>query len=612
MIHIKRNRWQKLSVLIVLVVAMILAGVLFQINVNSPRIHLTELTELKEVPEGGPFLLEGGQITGSADGTAVYRLSFHYDGDGVLYFPRTNSAVINGSRSTEEMYRGSVAHLAGDETDSGNYSVEISVKNGYLQPTVCSVYFGTERQISDFISASLEGNAYLQGFCFAIVLLSLVLYLFKPSEKYLIWLALMAFFRGNYYRFHTLLGALTWIPGFAFLNESPVYVTLFELLAAFFQYQILKSFVSVKLGRIPIIWFAFAAFLPVLILHAQPFAASVSSIIFFIVVYLGFLICFLRLPDDETMEKMLFLISWVFTVVLRMFDEFCELGLIPVGDVNLKFRLRGLASVIFILAFFVVVGKRFAQKFQEADELNVHLEDEIRRKARQQTLFIRGMLHNLKTPLFSLGGYSDMALHSMEKEPEKAVIYMKKAREKAIFAGELMDHIFLVTQMESDMVHMQFAPINLGALLRAVSETPTSGLEGRQLELELDVPDNLYIRGDQLYLRQAFQNIVDNARINTPDGGCIRIRAMQESDCVTVHIADNGYGIAPENLNKIFEAYYSNRHEGQKSSGLGLYITSEIVKRHHGTIRVESAPGEGADFSIQLPYDSESLPSEKM
>ena len=165
MIHIKRNRWQKLSVLIVLVVAMILAGVLFQINVNSPRIHLTELTELKEVPEGGPFLLEGGQITGSADGTAVYRLSFHYDGDGVLYFPRTNSAVINGSRSTEEMYRGSVAHLAGDETDSGNYSVEISVKNGYLQPTVCSVYFGTERQISDFISASLEGNAYLQLFC---------------------------------------------------------------------------------------------------------------------------------------------------------------------------------------------------------------------------------------------------------------------------------------------------------------------------------------------------------------------------------------------------------------------------------------------------------------
>ena len=402
------------------------------------------------------------------------------------------------------------------------------------------------------------------------------------------------------------------MPVFSFLNEPTVYLVLFELLAAFFQYQLLKSFVSVKLGRISIMWYACAAVLPVLVLHAHAFAVSVSSIIFFTVVYLGFLICFLRLPDEAVIEKMLLIISWVFTLVLRMFDEFCELGLIPVGDINLKYRLRGLASVIFILAFFVVVGKRFAQKFQEADELNVHLEDEIRRKARQQTLFVRSMLHNLKTPLFSLGGYSDMALHAMEKEPERAVTYMKKAREKAIFAGELMDHIFLVTQMESDMVRMQFAPVNLSALLKAVSETPTSGLENRKLDLRFEVPDQLYLQGDQLYLRQAFQNIVDNARINTPDGGSIRIWTVQEPGRVTVHIADTGYGIAWEDQEKIFDAYYSNRHEGQKSSGLGLYITAEIIKRHNGTIGVESRPGEGADFAVQLPCESEALPSEKI
>ena len=144
-----------------------------------------------------------------------------------------------------------------------------------------------------------------------------------------------------------------------------------------------------------------------------------------------------------------------------------------------------------------------------------------------------------------------------------------------------MDHIFLVTQMESDMVHMQFAPVNLSTLLKSVSETPTSGTEGRNLEQHFDVPDNIYLQGDQLYLRQAFQNIVDNARINTPDGGSIRIRTEQKPGIVTVHIADTGYGIASEDLNRIFDAYYSNRHEGQKSSGLGLYITSEIIKRHH-------------------------------
>ena len=607
----KHSRWQVFGALAVLIFAFMLSRGLYRANVNSPRISLTELTDLKEIPEGGPFLLEGGKITEDADGETVFLLSFHYAGDGCLYFPYADSAVINGGQSAERMYRGYVAKLRADMSNGGDYSVKITGDRTYL-PTNRSVYLGSERQISDFIGSSLEGNAYIQGLCFAIVLLSLVLWLFKPSEKYLIWLALLAFFRGSYYRFKVLLGALTWMPVFSFLNEPTVYLVLFELLSAFFQYQILKSFVSVKLGRVSITWFACAAVLPVLMLHSHAFAASVSSIIFFSVVYLGFLICFLRFPDEAVVEKMLLNISWVFTVVLRMFDEFCELGLIPVGDINLKYRLRGLVSVIFILAFFVVAGKRFAQKFQEADDLNVHLEEEIKKKAQQQTLFVRSMLHNLKTPLFSLGGYSDMALSSVEKDPERAIAYMKKAREKAIFAGELMDHIFLVTQMESDMVHMQFAPVNLSTLLKSVSETPTSGMESRNLDLHFDVPDNIYLQGDQLYLRQAFQNIVDNARINTPDGGSIRIRTEQKPGQVTVHIADTGYGIASEDLTRIFDAYYSNRHEGQKSSGLGLYITSEIIKRHRGTISVESKPGEGSDFAVQLPCEPEMLPSENI
>ena len=73
-----------------------MAIALYRTNVNSPRINLTELADLKEVPEGGPFLLEGGRITETADGRAAYLLSFHYDGDGFLYFPRMDSAMING------------------------------------------------------------------------------------------------------------------------------------------------------------------------------------------------------------------------------------------------------------------------------------------------------------------------------------------------------------------------------------------------------------------------------------------------------------------------------------------------------------------------------------
>ena len=444
------------------------------------------------------------------------------------------------------------------------------------------------------------------------MLLSAVFLLFKPSERYLLWLTLLCFFRGNYNRVGALLRFITWIPGLGFLSRGNVYLVLSELVTVVLQYKIMESFVSVRIGKLPFPWYAAFAALPSLLLYRQPLPGTVAGLIFFAVLYACYLICFLRLPEEAGGERSLLLVSWVLTVVFRFFDEFCELGVFPSGDVNLRFRLRGLVSMLFVVAFFVVVGKRFAQKFQEADELNLTLEEKIRENTRRQTLFVRSMLHNLKTPLFSLSGYSDMALRSMERNPAQARQYMEKAREKAIFAGELTDHIFLVTQMDADMVHLQTAPVNLGQLLNAVAETPTPGQEAKALTTTLDVPEAVYISADRLYLRQAFQNILDNARINTPDGGSIRIELRREADTVQIHFRDTGCGIAPEEREKIFDAYYSNRHGKQQSSGLGLYIASEIIRRSGGSIRVESEVGKGSDFIVQLPCSAEEVPSLKI
>ena len=147
----KHSRWQVFGALAVLIFAFMLSRGLYRANVNSPRISLTELTDLKEIPEGGPFLLEGGKITEDADGETVFLLSFHYAGDGCLYFPYADSAVINGRQSAERMYRGYVAKLRADMSNGGDYSVKITGDRTYL-PTNRSVYLGSERQISDFIS----------------------------------------------------------------------------------------------------------------------------------------------------------------------------------------------------------------------------------------------------------------------------------------------------------------------------------------------------------------------------------------------------------------------------------------------------------------------------
>ena len=105
---------------------------------------------------------------------------------------------------------------------------------------------------------------------------------------------------------------------------------------------------------------------------------------------------------------------------------------------------------------------------------------------------------------------------------------------------------------------------------------------------------------------------MDNARIHTPDGGSIRLWVQTDGQGAEVHVRDTGPGIAPEEREKIFDAYYSNRHGKQQSSGLGLYIAAEIVRRHGGTLRVESSVGQGSDFILRLPYSSDAVPSEKI
>ena len=218
-------------------------------------------------------------------------------------------------------------------------------------------------------------------------------------------------------------------------------------------------------------------------------------------------------------------------------------------------------------------------------------QEEIVKKSRQQTTFIRSMLHNLKTPLFSLSGYSEMALKTIDTQPHTAKQYVQRTHEKAIYAGHMMDQIFFVTQMESGLIQFQGVPLNLTDILRSVIETSQIEANKKQIRLSCQMPDIMTACGDPLYLQQAFQNIVDNALIHTPADGQILILGLQQKDRWRLLFTDSGCGISSEEQTKIFDAYYSNRSDNVRSSGLGLYITKEIVTRHNGTIHVESLPG---------------------
>ena len=171
--------------------------------------------------------------------------------------------------------------------------------------------------------------------------------------------------------------------------------------------------------------------------------------------------------------------------------------------------------------------------------------------------------------------------------------------------GHLLDQLFLLTQMDAQQVEYQKINVDLSSLLENVCDATRLAAEKKNIRVESEVPGELFVYGDALYLQQALQNIADNAVIHTPEGGRITVTAAAAEDGCRVSIADTGCGISAEELPRIFDRYYSNRHGGRNSSGLGLTISRLLIEANGGAISAESREGEGACFTIRLPGQKE-------
>jgi signal transduction histidine kinase len=108
------------------------------------------------------------------------------------------------------------------------------------------------------------------------------------------------------------------------------------------------------------------------------------------------------------------------------------------------------------------------------------------------------------------------------------------------------------------------------------------------------------VLGSHDKLKQVFLNLIINARDAMPDGGALTVRLHQANGMVHVSVADTGVGIPPENLGKIFDAFFTTKKE-VSGVGLGLAVSYGIVQQHNGSITVSSTPGKGTTFRVSLP-----------
>ncbi len=208
------------------------------------------------------------------------------------------------------------------------------------------------------------------------------------------------------------------------------------------------------------------------------------------------------------------------------------------------------------------------------------------------------LAHEIRTPLVSIGGFARRLLRGTpdtdNRKEEMEIIVSEVAR-----LEKLVEEVLGYTRISRSNYELT----DLNALLESVAATMRH-LIGKcdvQTEMELD-PRLPPARVDRSQLQQALVNLIDNALDAMPAGGRLTIATSWQDDFYEIGIADTGVGIAPEHWTKLFIPFFTTKPSG---TGLGLAVVSQVVENHKGSLRFESAAGQGTSFHVRFPFDPE-------
>ncbi|HEV2801855.1 MAG TPA: ATP-binding protein [Pyrinomonadaceae bacterium] len=243
----------------------------------------------------------------------------------------------------------------------------------------------------------------------------------------------------------------------------------------------------------------------------------------------------------------------------------------------------------------------------ELNEANARL----RELAEMREEFLALTTHDLRSPLTVISGvisfFTSGRLGELSPEQKNMVAMMERNTQNLI---ELVNDLLDAAKLESGSLQLELTDVNLRALVHEVCE-PFIPLS-REKDVTLVVDDAARdlpatVRADRAKLRRVVVNLLSNALKFTPKGGRITVRAERAGErAVRLSVADTGVGIAADDLPLLFDKYEQARHRatrGEKGTGLGLYITRQLVELHGGTINVESEVGRGSTFSFTLPIE---------
>jgi two-component system NtrC family sensor kinase len=214
-------------------------------------------------------------------------------------------------------------------------------------------------------------------------------------------------------------------------------------------------------------------------------------------------------------------------------------------------------------------------------------------------LLAAGVAHEVNTPLAVISNYAQMLAKQMPSADSRAAL-VEKIVKQTFRASEIISSLLNFSRTGP----AEFGNVDLNRILRDTLSLVGPQLKSGRVVAETDLGEPLPpIHGDVGKLQQVFVNLIFNARDAMPQGGRLRVRTCRQNSRVLVEIADNGVGIPPENLSRIYDPFFTTKATG-RGTGLGLAVTYGIVQEHNGSIQVSSQPGEGTTFTLDFPISA--------
>jgi len=211
--------------------------------------------------------------------------------------------------------------------------------------------------------------------------------------------------------------------------------------------------------------------------------------------------------------------------------------------------------------------------------------------------------HELRTPLTAIRAVGEVGLRDRRSGQEYREI-IGSMLEEAERLNRLVESLLTLARADSGAARLATEPVDLAVMVRDVADHLSVLAEDKQQTIAIDAPQPAIVQADRLVLRQAIVNVVDNAIKYSPPRGQVRIAVSVRPSDVTVSVEDSGPGIAPEDVERIFERFSRldrSRSRDAGGTGLGLAIARSAVEAHGGRIEVEAARPAGTVFRIVLP-----------